>query len=286
MATLSSARNVPIREALDPRNLVADLWRHRGLVGQMAVREFNQRYRATSLGMLWAVVQPLMMLAVYTFVFSYVFNARLGRGEDENRVDFALAIYAGLLVFGLFSGCVSQSATSIVSQPNYVKKVVFPLQTLPVSVALSNLILTGINLALLCLFSLLFRGGIPLTALLVPLILAPVTMLSMGLGYFLAALGVYVRDVEHVVAIVLQVLFFMTPIFYSLDSLKNLPGFFRVVIHANPLAPMVESARGVLLWGAWPDWGWFLIALAFSGLTLQLGYAWFVKTRGGFADVL
>lgn len=283
MATLSSARNATLREALTPATLIADLWPYRGLIGQMTWREFHQRYRATSLGILWALAQPLLMLAVYTFVFSVVFQARLGGRSDESRIDFALAIYSGLVVFNLFAGSLTQAATSIASQPNYVKKVVFPLQTLPVSIALSNAILAMINLGLLCAFSLIFRGALPLTAVCIPLILVPALMLSLGLSFFLASLGVYVRDVVHVVAIVLQVLFFMTPIFYSIE---RLPAAMQAAIRLNPLSPLVESARAALLWGEWPSWGWFLLALCLSALVLQVGYAWFVKTRGGFADVL
>lgn len=272
-----------MRVALNPAVLLRDLWQHRGLIGQMALREFNQRYRASSMGTLWAIIQPLMMLAIYTFIFSMVFVQKTGEGAGASKVDFALALYSALVFFNIFSECVSRCTSSITSQANYVKKVVFPLQVIPVAITISALIMAGINLGLLFVFSLLFRHHIPATAVCTPLILLPTLMFSLGMGYFFASLGVYLRDVEHAVGIGLQVLFFMTPIFYPIVAV---PEAFRGPIQLNPLSMIVESARNALLYGQWPNWGWYVAALLTSALTLQLGYAWFVKTRGGFADVL
>lgn len=268
---------------MNPATFVADVWRHRGLIGQMAFREFNQRYRASSFGMLWAILHPLMMLVIYTVIFSQVFKSKVPGREEQNSVDFALFIYSALLVFNMFSECVSRSASSIVSQPNYVKKVVFPLQALPISVALSASIMAGINLVMLCAFNLLFRHELPVTLVIAPLVLLPVLMLALGVGYFLASLGVFVRDVEHGLALVLQVLFFVSPIFYSI---QQAPPRLQAALRFNPLSIMVENARGALLWGEWPSLAGYLVTLAVGAVALQLGYAWFVKTRGGFADVL
>lgn len=283
MATVSQAENVPLRVALNPATLARDLWTRRGLIGQMAFREFNQRYRASTFGMFWAIAQPLMMLVIFTVLFSQVFAAKVPGRETGNPMDFALMIYSGLLVYNLFSECVGRSASSIVGQPNYVKKVVFPLQTFPVSIAISALIMATINIVILCGANLIFRHTLPATLIVMPIVLLPVMMFAMGMGFFLSSLGVYIRDVEHVVAITLQVLFYLSPVFYSLDQL---PPALAPYIELNPLSHMIENGRDVLLWGEWPSVGIYLGTLALGALSLQLGYAWFVKTRGGFADVL
>jgi len=283
-----SSRRGNLKVFLRPASLAADLWRHRELIGQMTRREVTSMYRGSAGGIVWTLIQPLVLLAVYTFVFSVVFQAKPWRaaaegGAEASRTEFALGLFAGLVVFNLFTEAVRRAPSCIVSQVNYVKKVVFPLQAIPVSIMAAALFLAVVNLSILLLAVLVLQGGVAVTALCAPLVLLPVILLSLGLSFFLASLGVYVRDVDHVVTIVLQILFFLTPIFYPIDALH--PPF-RTVIELNPLSPIVESAREVLILGAWPNWGWLLAAWVVSAACLQLGYAWFMGTKRGFADVL
>ncbi len=280
---IRSSRAEPAGALLNPARLMGDLWRHRDLVWQMALREVTSRYRGSILGGLWFLLQPLLMLLVYTFVFSVVFKARWGERVGDSPSGFALALFAGLLVFNLFAECANRSPTCIVGQPNYVKKVVFPLQVVPMALSGAALFYAVVNTALLLLVALAVNGTLPMTAAAFPLVLAPTLMLSLGMAFFLASLGVYLRDIALVVPVLVQILFFTTPVFYPASAV---PEPFRSIIQTNPLSPLLDSARRTLLWNQWPEWGPLLLAWLVAVAVLLLGYAWFQKTRRGFADVL
>lgn len=235
------------------------------------------------LGLLWSFFNPVLMLTVYTFVFSIVFKARWTGSATESRGEFALALFSGLMMFNFFAECVNRAPTLILSNANYVKKVVFPLEVLPV-VMLGS---AGFHLAVSLLVWLGFYGvlfGAPhWTFLQLPLAVLPLVLLTLGVSWMLAAVGVYLRDVAQVVGVTTSVLMFLSPIFYPLTAL---PPALRGLVAWSPLAFAVEQSRQVMIWGTGLDWRSWSIHAGSAALVAWLGYAWFQKVRRGFADVL
>ncbi|MGX2030830.1 ABC transporter permease [Methylocaldum gracile] len=268
--------------SLSPREMAATLWRNQDLVKALVKREVIGRYRGSVLGILWSFFNPVFMLTVYTFVFSVVFKARWSGGGDS-KTEFALILFAGLMVFNLFAECVNRAPGLILSNVNYVKKVVFPLEILPVVSFGAALFHTAVSFGVWLSFFLLFFGLPPVTALLLPIALLPLALLTLGLSWFLASLGVYLRDVGQVIGIATTALLFFSPIFYPLSVL---PQKYQTLLLFNPLAPVIEQVRDLLIWGKTPDWPFFGISFAASAVIGWLGFAWFQKTRKGFADVL
>jgi lipopolysaccharide transport system permease protein len=272
---------------------VLQLWSERDLVRQLTAREILGRYRGSHLGVLWSFLTPLLMLAVYTMVFGAIFRrswsglpgaaAAPGQGW-AGHLEFALTVFCGLLVFNVFSECVSKAPNLVVHQPSYVKKVVFPLEILPVAVLGSSLAHAAVGLALLVVgLACLDPARLSPAMLWFPLVLAPLAMLCLGLGWILSSLGVFVRDIEHPVGVAVTMLFFLSAIFYSP---ADVPESLRWLVWANPLALLVEDARRTLLWGRAPDWPLWAGCCAASTVVLQLGWLWFMKSRRWFSDVL
>ncbi len=265
-----------------PREMIASLWRNRELVTSLVKREVQGRYRGSVLGLFWSFVQPIFMLAIYTFVFSIVFKARWNAGSDS-KTEFALVLFAGLMVFNLFSECISRAPSIILANANYVKKVVFPLEILPWVNLGAALFQTIMSLCVWFLFYIIIFGVPHTTALLLPFVFIPLVFITIGLSWILASLGVYLRDVGQLVAIIITVLMFLSPIFYPLSSL---PLKYRHFLQLNPLTPTIEAVRDVLCWGSVPNIAIYCMYLIFSIIFSWLGFAWFQKTRRGFADVL
>jgi lipopolysaccharide transport system permease protein len=270
------------RFPITPREMISSFWRNRQLIAQMTRREVLGRYRGSVMGLAWSFFNPVLMLAVYTFVFSVVFRARWNPASDS-KTEFALVLFAGLIVFNLFSECVNRSPSLILSNANYVKKVVFPLEILPWVSLGSALFHMLASFAVWLLFFLTVFGLPPLTLLLFPLVLLPLVLLTMGLSWLLASLGVYLRDVAQVVGIVTTALMFLSPIFYPISAL---PEAYQPLLHLNPMTLVIEEARGALIWGKVPGWELFVPYFAVTVLVAWAGFAWFQKTRRGFADVL
>lgn len=265
-----------------PVEMFASLWRNRELIKASAKREVLGRYRGSFLGLLWSFFNPLFMLAVFTFVFSVIFQARWGGGSGS-KTEFALVLFAGLLVFNLFAECINRAPGLILSNTNYVKKVVFPLEILPFVGLLSALFHTLISLGVWLIAYALFFGIPHLTVLYLPLVLLPFCLFIMGLSWALASLGVFLRDVSQFIGLLTTALMFLSPIFYPATAL---PEDYRHILYLNPLTTVVEQTRDVLFWGKTPD---FLMLAIYWVVTLGiawLGFAWFQKTRKGFADVL
>lgn len=270
------------RHPATPHRAVLSLWRNRHLAWQLAKREVVGRYRGSVLGILWSFFNPVLMLAVYTFVFSVVFKARWS-GGSESKTEFAIVLFAGMIVHSLFAECLNRAPGLILSNVNYVKKVVFPLEILPWVTMGAALFHAVISVVVLLLFYLIVNGSLQWTVIFLPLVLAPFILLVMGLSWFLASLGVYVRDVGQTIGIVTTVLMFLSPVFYPVSAL---PEAFQPWLLANPLTFIIEQTREVLIWGHMPDWrGLALYAVAGVGVA-WLGYVWFQKTRKGFADVV
>jgi lipopolysaccharide transport system permease protein len=267
----------------NPLVFVGDLWARRDLIRQLAWREITGRYRSSALGVVWSLLTPLVSLLLYTFVFGVVFKARWPGGRADNLSEYGLLLFAGITAFSIFSETVTRAPGLITGAPNYVKKVVFPLEILPVTIVWSALFHAGISVLLLVVGTWIFMGTVSQTLWLLPIVLLPVTCLSLGLGWMLASLGTYLRDIGHTVGLVTQVLFFTTPIFYAVESV---PASLRGLIRLNPLTPTVENMRRVSVLGQWPDWQAFGVSLTVGLVVLCLGHAWFALTKRGFADVL
>jgi lipopolysaccharide transport system permease protein len=267
---------------------------HWPLIQQLVKREVLGRYRGAALGALWSLLTPLLMLAIYTFVFGAVFKAKwtppAGTGGATavdaaagSTAEFAIILFIGLIVFGIFAEVVTRAPGLVLSNISYVKKIVFPLETL-VPVALgAALFHAALSLVVLFAFMLVQFGSVPPTALWLPVVLAPFVVLTLGLGWFLASLGVYMRDIAQVLPPAVNALMFLSPIFFPSSSLP--PGI-RNWLFLNPVALPIEQARNVLFWRRAPDLWALTVYMAVALAVAMLGYQWFQKTRKGFADVL
>jgi lipopolysaccharide transport system permease protein len=264
-----------------------DCWRllgeHRQLLWQFTRREVLSRYRGSWLGLAWSLLNPLMMLSLYTFVFSVVFEARWGGGaEPAGLMEFALPLFSGLVSFSLFAETANAAPTMILSHVSYVKRVVFPLEVLPVAKCLACGVQTACSLAILLVAVGIDRGPM-LSWLYAPLMFLPIWCFSLGITMFLASLGVFIRDIGNAVGIVTTMLMFLSPVFFP-ES--RLPESLREVLWLNPLGRMIENVRACTVEGLPPDWpAWFVSSLI--GLAvLMAGYTWFHKSKNAFADVL
>lgn len=285
MAGLKTASTAVDPHAPPPTSLSAaasSLWGHRQLIWQMTRREVQGRYRGSIMGLLWSFLNPLFMLAVYTFVFSVVFKARWNGGNDS-KTEFALVLFAGLLVFNLFADCITRAPGLIISNVNYVKKVVFPLEILPM-VSLGSALFHGAISLLVWVAAYLVFFGVPhASVMFLPLILLPLLLLIMGISWFLASLGVYLRDMSQITSIAITVLMFLSPIFFPASAL---PPKYQTLLYLNPLTIIIEQTRDILYWGKAPDFSALGIYLMASLAVAAAGFAWFQRTRKGFADVI
>ncbi len=265
-----------------PAALVESLWSNRALIGQLVKREILGRYRGSVLGIAWSFFNPVLMLVVYTFVFSVVFEARWGASTTSSRADFAMLLFIGLIVHGFFAECLTRAPALILENVNFVKKVVFPLEILPLVVMGSALFHSLISLLVLGIALVLSHGGLPVTVLYAPVVFVPLVLATAGFAWFLTALGVFARDVKQVIGVVMTILLFLSPVFYPISSV---PVAFRPWLLANPLTFIIEQSRAVLFFGNGPDWIGLALYAGTSAVVAWLGFAWFQKTRKGFADV-
>jgi lipopolysaccharide transport system permease protein len=273
--------------AAQPTSLGAlgkSLWRNRQLIAQMTKREVVGRYKGSAMGIAWSFFNPVFMLVVYTFVFSEIFKSRWGGiGGDDSKTQFAVVLFVGMIVLSLFSEVINRAPSLILSNVNYVKKVVFPIEILPVIALGAALFHSLVSLGVLLAAFAIFNGYLQWTAVFIPVVMLPLIILSAGLAWMLASLGVFLRDVGQTIGILTTVLMFLSPVFYPVTAV---PERFRPFIMANPLTFIIEQAREVLIWGHLPNWiGLGIYTLAATAVAWA-GYAWFQKTRKGFADVL
>ena len=257
--------------------------RTRSLLWQFARRDVLGRYRGSLLGLTWSFLTPLLMLGVYSFVFVGVFRASWPGAAAGGGVEFALQVFAGLLVFNLFAEVTSKAPNLIVEQPNLVKKVIFPIELLTWVTVLSGLFHLLISVASLLVVLLIARGGLPVTALALPLVLLPFLPFLLGLGWFLSALGVFIRDIGQVMTMVVSLIMFMSPVFYSVNTLDARWQFW---MRLNPLTLIIEQVRLVVLQGRWPAWEALALYALLASAFAVAGAAFFQSTRNGFADVL
>lgn len=263
--------------------MLKTVWRHRALIRQMTKREVVGRYRGSFMGLAWSFFNPLLMLLVYTFVFTIVFHSRWAGTTATDKTSFAIVLFIGMIVFAIFADSINRAPTLITSNVSYVKRVVFPLEILPIVGMGASVFHALISLLVWLLAYVLLVGAPHLTALLLPLVILPFVVGILGASWILASIGVFMRDVNQTVGILTTALMFLAPVFYST---ANLPPRFRPVVMANPATFIIEQARAVLVWGQLPDWVGLGVYSLVSLLFAWAGFWWFQKTRKGFSDVL
>ncbi len=275
--------NQTLGYCLNPINIFKHLWAHKELILKLSRKAVLVKYRGSLLGLVWAFIQPLMMLAVYTFVFSVIFEAKWGQALEQDKLSFALALFVGILTFNIIGDTVNASPGLILGHANFVKKVVFPLEILPVVKLIESVVFSLFGLLVLVVAKILSAHSLSWTLVLVPVVWFPVLLFALGWSYLLASLGVFIRDIGSVTGVVVTMLFFLSPIFYPLSAV---PDGLRFYIQMNPIAVFVQDARKVILWGQIPDFQWYAVCLLISVITFVLGFAWFMKSKNAFADVL
>lgn len=253
------------------------------MIWQLTKRDIASRYKGSILGNVWLFIQPIFMLAIYTYVFGIVFKSRWGGEASGNKTEFALILFSGLIVYNLFAECTGRAPSVIIGHVNYVKKVVFPVEILSWVTFLSSLYTFFSSLLILISFKIFLDGFVPITFLLVPFSLIPVALLCLGLIWFLSSLGVFLRDLQQMVNILIQVLIFVCPIFYPLEVV---PAGMQKIILLNPLTTLISINRDLLIWGRVPSLLTYFTILGACALFCLMGFIWFQKTRPTFSDVL
>lgn len=264
-------------------SLVRNLWRQRGLILQMTKRDVVGRYKGSVMGVMWSLFNPLFLLVIYTFVFSVVFKARWGAGPVESKSEFAILLFVGMIVHSLFAETLNRAPGLILNNVSYVKKIVFPLEILPAVAICAALFHALVSVFVLTIVFIVLHGYLQWTAIFLPLVLLPLIVLTLGIAWGLASLGVFLRDVAQPIGLIMTVLLFASPVFYPLTAL---PEYIRPWLMLNPLTFIIEQGRAVLIFGYLPDWTGLAIYSLVSVVIAWIGYAWFQKTRKGFSDVL
>ena len=265
-----------------PHHVFTVLWRERVLVAKLSAWEFQALYRTSLLGVLWALLNPLLSLSVYTFVFGLVLHVKWQQ-EVPNVNDFALILFAGLIFFYFFADCLTRSPGLMLENVNYIKKIIFPLEIMPWIVVVGSLIKAGVSLAILLVAIALLHGAPPWTAVFLPLVLAPIVLFALAASWFLASTGVFIRDLSQVVGPLVMLLLFISPVFYPVSAL---PAVLQPFLYLNPVTFIVEQARNVLLAGVLPDFTGLLFCFLLAWLAAWAGLFWFSRTKRGFADVV
>lgn len=258
------------------------LTRHTHLLLQLSKRGIQSRYRGSVLGMFWSLLTPLLMLLVYSFVFSVVFKAKWDHPGAE-AANFGVILFSGMIIHALFAEPMVLSSTSITGNTQYVKKVVFPLELMAWSTALVASFQALISFFILIVFMLFSGMAIQPTLLLFPVIVAPLILFTVGLGWILSSLTVFIRDIAQLVGIVSTIALFISPVFYPVE---RLPLVWQSIIYLNPISYIVDQMRRIAIYGEMPDWAGLGIYTLISLLVAWLGLMLFQRLRAGFADVL
>ena len=264
-------------------SLMNSVFRNRYLILQMTKREVIGRYKGSVFGVMWSFFNPLLLLVLYTFVFSVVFKARWSGDLTESKSQFAIMLFVGMIVHTLFAETLNRAPSLILSNVSYVKKILFPLEILPVVAIGAALFHALISVLVLLTASMLINDHLSWTIVFLPLVMLPLLVLTLGVSWALASLGVFLRDVAQVIGLIMAVLLFASPVFYPITAL---PDYIRPWLMLNPLTFVIEQARAVLIYGKIPDWVGLAIYSLVSVLIAWIGYTWFQKTRKGFANVL
>lgn len=263
--------------------VIKNLLRYKNLLWQFTGRDITSRYKGSYLGLVWTLIQPLVMLTIYTFVFSVVFKAKWGQGESVSKVDFAIVIYAGMIIFQIFSEPIYRSSGIFIANTNFVKRVVFPLEILPTSAVLSSVIMNLLGFVIYVGALVWFQYPIGWHICLFPLIWLPLIIFSTGLSYIFATLGVFFRDIGQIISILMNILFYISPVFYPITAL---PENFQKYMLFNPLTTIIENFRAVTIYNTSPDWGQLGIIYLVSIALFLIGSAIFTYSKETFSDVI
>lgn len=257
--------------------------RHANLIWQLAKREIVGRYRGSMLGLAWSFFNPLLLLLIYTMFFTQA----LGLHEVSNggsKTAFANSLFVGLIIHGFFAECAARAPKLVTSNPSYVKKVVFPLEALPWVSVLSAIFHGFVSLIVLAVFMVVTGSAVPVTFPLIVLILVPLVLVCLTVGWLFAALGVYLRDLSQMVGLLTTAMMFTAPVFFPVSRFKD--SAFASVVNANPLTFLINQGREVALWGRAPDFAGLALYTAVAAICSWAAYLWFQRARRGFADVL
>jgi lipopolysaccharide transport system permease protein len=268
---------------VSPLILARHLRTHRYLLRQLVRKNVASAYQGSMGGVAWILIRPLLMLSIFTFVFGGVYRARFFQGSGGASFEFGLILFVGLTVFNVLAETLTNAAGVIVGNANFVKKVVFPLDVLVVAQLGSSLVQMGMSTLVIVIARLFFQPAVGAAALSIPLVLLPFLMLTLGISWFLASLGVFIRDLQQVLPLIVTMLMFLSPLFYPVSAV---PAVLRPTLRLNPLTFPVESVRNALFLNLWPDAKELIAYFVLSTLLMWLGWVWFEKTRKGFADVL
>lgn len=262
--------------------MIKTLYKNSYLLKQLVKKDIQQRYQGSVLGMLWSFIVPILMLVIYTFVFSEVFQAKWDI-DTSDKYQFALVLFCGLSAFNMVGEVMNRSTMLIASNTNYVKKVIFPLEMLPVVTMFSALFNCVISFGILIIAKLVIYHNVSKTLYLIFLAAIPLIILSTGLGLMISAVSVYLKDVGNAISVLVTVLMYISPVFFPLSSV---PESFRAVCELNPMTYIIENFRNVVLYGKYPDWKFFFISCVVALAFYLLGKTVFMRSKEGFADVL
>ncbi len=258
-------------------------WLQRPLFLKLLLRDFAERYRGSYLGVLWSFVLPLLSLLVFTVFFGVIFKMRWAGLASDSLSDLGLVLFVGMALYNFFAECLSRAPGLILAHQNYVKNVIFPLEMLPAVMVTSALLTLVATLLVILLLQVVWGAGLAWTVLWLPVMVLPLVLFVLGLSWFLAALGVYIRDIQQLIVPLVQLMMFLSPVFYPIGAL---PEAMRPWLNLNPLAVVIEQARAIILFGQPPAWIPYMLCLGLGLATALLGAWWFARTRKGFADVL
>ncbi|MCI0388614.1 MAG: ABC transporter permease [Acidobacteria bacterium] len=251
------------------------------MIRSMVRRDLTSRYKGSIMGLAWAFITPAVMIVIFTLIFSGIFHARFG--AEGGHLSFAVYLFCGLLPWIAFSDGIQRSTTALTENVNLVKRVVFPIEALPVNFALSAMVQQLLGTIVLIIAALILEHTVRPSVLLLPLLLAPQLLATIGLGWLLASLGVFIRDMPQFNQLALSTWMYLTPIFYPENII---PGKYQWLVNLNPMAPLIRSYRRILLEGRMPDWRGLIVTFVFSLICFIFGYWWFERTKKAFADVL
>lgn len=271
-----------VKSSVMPISMMSNVLNSRALLKQLMVRDFTARYKSGALGLAWTMINPLLMLALYSFVFVAVFQMRWGVNDTSGH-NFILLLFTGILVHGLFSEFVTRSPTLIISNPAYVKKVVFPLELIPITPLLSAIVNFSLGMILVLLMQVWVNGEISIYTLLMPLIIAPFVILLLGISFIFSSLGVYFRDLNQISGLISTIAIFASPVLFPME---NVPEKYRNLLYLNPITLVVEQLREMVILGQLPNLLHTMIYAAISILIFLLGLVWFKIVKKGFSDVL
>ena len=254
----------------------------RNLTRELTRRDILGRYRGASFGLLWSLIGPLLMLAIYTVAFGKILGARWNQASGDTAA-FGMVLFLGILTHGFFAECLTRAPRLMLDNVNYVKRVIFPLHVLPWSVVLAGLFHMLMNIVVFVVLNLVLFGKFSPYIVFVPLVILPLVLLTVAVCWIFASLGVYIRDISQATPVIATAMLFLSSAIVPVDTL---PRHYQVIFHLNPLTFFIDQMRDVALWGRFPDWNGLLVATVVSVVVMYLSYAWFRLTSKGFADVL